>query len=127
MSAALLASTRYVSDSVTTASPGRLLIMLYDRLLLDLDRGEQELRSGNPGSEHLLHAQDIILELRGSLDVAAWPGGQGLADIYAFLLSELIAANVGREADRVSVSRALITPLRDAWVEVALKLATESA
>ena len=28
---------RYVGDSIATASPSRLLVMLYDRLLLDLD------------------------------------------------------------------------------------------
>lgn len=119
-----LASIRYVSDSVTTASPGRLLVMLYDRLLLELDRGEQELRSGTVGSNHLLRAQDILLELRASLDVDSWPGGRELADIYAFVLTELIAANIGRDPDRVAVSRALIAPLRDAWAEAALQLAT---
>lgn len=121
---AALASTRYVSDSVTTASSGRLLVMLYDRLLLEIDRGEQELRSGTPGSEHLLRAQDILLELRGNLNLDSWSGARGLADIYAFVLSELISANVGRDPDRVVVSRDLITPLRDAWAEAALQLAT---
>lgn len=121
---AALASTRYVSDSVTTAPSGRLLVMLYDRLLLELDRGEQELRSGTPGSEHLLRAQDILLELRGNLNLDSWSGARGLADIYAFVLTELIAANIGRDPDRVMVSRALISPLRDAWAEVALQLAT---
>lgn len=27
---------RYLNDSVSTASPGRLLVMLYDRLVLDV-------------------------------------------------------------------------------------------
>lgn len=123
MSAAL-ASTRYVSDSVTTASSGRLLVMLYDRLILDLDRGERELRSGNSGSEHLIHAQDILLELRTSLDLDLWAGARGLADLYVFLVGELIAANIGCDPDRVAVSRELVSPLRDAWAEAALQLAT---
>ncbi|OIQ81326.1 flagellar protein FliS [mine drainage metagenome] len=123
MSAAL-ASMRYVSDSVSTASSGRLLVMLYDRLLLDLDRGEQDLRSGHSGSEHLLHAQEILLELRANLDLNLWPAARGLADIYVFLLHELIGANVGRDPNRVATSRALIEPLRDAWAESALQLAT---
>lgn len=122
---AALASTRYVSDSVTTASSGRLLVMLYDRLLLELDRGEQDLRSGTPGSEHLLRAQEIIIELLADLKVDVWPGARGLVDIYAFILTELISANVSRNADRVAVSRALIAPLRDAWAEAALQLASE--
>jgi len=122
---AALASTRYVSDSVTTAPSGRLLVMLYDRLLLELDRGEQDLRAGTAGSEHLLRAQDILLELRADLNLDSWSGARGLADLYAFLISELIGANVSRNPDRVTVSRSLIKPLRDAWAQAALQLASE--
>jgi flagellar protein FliS len=114
---AVPASMRYVSDSVATASPGRLVVMLYNRLLLDLDRAERELRAGNAANEHLLHAQEIVIELRASL-------ANGLADLYAFLLRELIAANIGKDPDRVATSSALLTPLRDAWAEAALQLAT---
>jgi flagellar protein FliS len=114
---AVPASMRYVSDSV-------LVVMLYNRLLLDLDRAERELRAGNAANEHLLHAQEIVIELRASLDINAWPGANGLADLYAFLLRELIAANIGKDPDRVATSSALLTPLRDAWAEAALQLAT---
>ncbi len=119
-----LASTRYLSDSVATASSSRLVVMLYDRLLLDLDRGEQELRANIAGGTHLLHAQEILIELRTSLDLSSWPGANGLADLYAFLIGELIAAYLGKDPDRVAKSRALIKPLRDAWAEAALQLAT---
>ena len=30
---------RYLGDSIATASPQQLLVMLYDRLALDLERG----------------------------------------------------------------------------------------
>ncbi|HUW78807.1 MAG TPA: flagellar export chaperone FliS [Candidatus Nanopelagicaceae bacterium] len=118
------ASKRYVSDSIATASSSRLIVMLYDRLILDLERGERELRTGVVGNEHLHHAQEILIELRASLDVGAWQGAPGLADLYAFLLGELIAANIGRDPARVAACRTLVTPLRDAWAEAALQLAT---
>ena len=59
---------RYVQDAVTTASPATLLVMLYDRLVLDLMRGESALRSGqrDAANEQLNHAQDIISELANS-------------------------------------------------------------
>jgi flagellar protein FliS len=110
---------RYVADAVTTASPGRLIVMLYDRLVLDLTRAEASLREGDraAGADRLLHAQEIVLELRTSLDVTAWDGAPGLAKLYSFLITELIGANVRADADRVAGCRALIEPLRDAWWE----------
>jgi flagellar protein FliS len=119
---------RYLADSISTASPGKLLVMLYDRLVMDLVHGEQALRDGGreQASERLQHAQEIILELRTTLDVAAWSGAPGLANLYGYLLTELIGANVRGEADRVAVCRSLIEPLRDAWREAATLAAAES-
>jgi flagellar protein FliS len=112
---------RYLRDSINTASPAKLLIMLYDRLVVDLAQGEEALRAGERERAHdrLTHAQEIVLELRTSLDVEAWSGAPGLAGLYGFLLTELIGANVARDADRVAACRALVEPLRDAWREAA--------
>lgn len=110
---------RYLQDSINTAPPAKLLLMLYDRLVLDLGQGEEAIRAGQTESanEKLSHAQEIVIELRVSLDVAAWSGGPGLASLYGFLLTELIGANIGKDADRVASCRALVEPLRDAWRE----------
>ena len=37
---------RYVGDSIATASPARLLVMLYDRLVLDLVQADQARTGG---------------------------------------------------------------------------------
>ncbi|UQU65430.1 flagellar export chaperone FliS [Couchioplanes caeruleus] len=120
---------RYLQDSISTASPGKLLVMLYDRLVMDLFQGEEALRAGEreQANDKLNHAQEIILELRTTLDVDAWAGAPGLANLYGFLLTELIGANVARDADRVAACRALIEPLRDAWREAAALAVASSA
>lgn len=112
---------RYLADSITTASPAKLLLMLYDRLVLDLRRGEESLVGGErpEANKQLLHAQDIVMELRMSLDVNAWDGAARLANLYVFLLSELMQANVAGDAARVASCRNLVEPLRDAWREAA--------
>jgi flagellar protein FliS len=112
---------RYLTDTVSTASPARLLVMLYDRLLLDLSHGEAALRTGDreTASDRLIHAQEILLELRGSLDVTGWVGAPRLAQLYSFLLTQLIQANVRREPDRVASCRDLVQPLAEAWREAA--------
>ncbi|MGK5679431.1 flagellar export chaperone FliS [Actinoplanes sp. URMC 104] len=112
---------RYLQDSIQTASPAKLLTMLYDRLVVDLMQGEEALRAGERELAHekLTHAQEIIIELQVSLDVEAWSGAPGLANLYGYLLTELIGANIARDADRVAVCRGLVEPLRDAWREAA--------
>jgi flagellar protein FliS len=112
---------RYLQDSINTASPARLLIMLYDRLILDLMHGEEALRNDDRvlANDKITHAQEIVLELRVTLDVEAWDGAPGLASLYGFVLTELIGANIQRDADRVASCRSLLEPLRDAWRDAA--------
>jgi flagellar protein FliS len=118
---------RYLAQSIATASPGQLLVMLYDRLVVDLAQAEETLRAGDrqTGSARLMHAQDILVELRGSLDLTAWEGAPGLSQLYGFLLTELIKANVRGDAEVAASCRSLVEPLRDAWRE-ALQM-TQSA
>ncbi len=120
---------RYMGASITTASPQQLLVMLYDRLALDLERGEEALVQGDRQGAHepLLHAQEIILELRASLNVDVWDGGPRLAALYAWLLGELMQANLKGEVRRVRDCRAVVEPLRDAWRQAAASLAASSA
>jgi flagellar protein FliS len=112
---------RYVSDSVDTMSPGKTIVALYDRLLLDLDRAVAALALDKYGDahRHLVHAQDIVAELHLALDVSQWPAGVGLVEIYRWVHAELIAANVEKDAARIAACRELMAPLRDAWHEAA--------
>jgi flagellar protein FliS len=116
---------RYMGASVATASPQQLLVMLYDRLALDLERGEQALVDGDRqrAGEQLMHAQEIVLELRASLQVDVWDGGPRLAALYAWVLGELIQANLKGDVRRVRDCRKVVEPLRDAWREAAASLA----
>jgi flagellar protein FliS len=128
MSAAALRA-RYLGDTVATASPQQLLVMLYDRLALDLERAESALIAADreEASAQLQHAQDIVFELQGSLKVDVWEGGPRLASLYSWLISELITANVKGDLRRVGDCRKIVEPLRDAWTEAAASLASSTA
>ena len=128
MSAAALRA-RYLGDTVATASPQQLLVMLYDRLALDLERGQTALIAGDreTASEQLQHAQEIVMELQSSLQVDVWEGGPRLASLYTWLLTELITANVKGDLRRVGDCRKIVEPLRDAWREAAASLASSPA
>ena len=121
MSNLTTAHDRYRSASVETMSPARLLVALYDRLLIDLERAVHAIVAEDPASSHalLVHAQDIVSELAGSLNVEVWPPGEKLAALYNWVLKELVEANVSKDASRVVVCHDLLLPLRDAWSQAA--------
>ncbi len=120
---------RYLTDTIATASPARLLTMLYDRLLRDVSEAEDALAAGAPERADiaLRHAQEIVIELVTSLDLSAWPAGESLAHVYRFLLSELIGANVHKDSGRVTGCLRLIQPLRETWHEAAALTASDAA
>jgi flagellar secretion chaperone FliS len=128
---ATLASAKntYVRDSVQTMSPGRMIIALYDRVILDLDRAEAAIATADIFGAHssLMHAQEIIDELYTTLDVKQWPAGAQLLAVYRTIAAELISANVTKDAERVRTCRALLTPLRQAWRDAAGAVMTEGA
>jgi flagellar secretion chaperone FliS len=117
---------RYVGDSVATASPARLVTMLYDRLMRDMGGAEAAIVAGDyqSASNQLTHAQEIVIELRSALEVDKWSGGPALASLYAFLLTELIAANVHKDAKKVASCRTIVEPLQDAWHQAAAMMTT---
>jgi flagellar secretion chaperone FliS len=121
--------SQYNRDAILSATPVRLLTMLYDRLLLDLNRAEaaQESQDWQVASENLLHAQAIIAELTSSLKVDAWDGGQGLLGLYLYVSNALVAANVRRDVERTRECITLLEPLRTAWYEAAGEISTQRA
>lgn len=114
--AAFRAQQRYRDDAVLSATPERLVTMLYDRLVLDIERGEAAQRAGDwtEANSQLQHAQAIVAELTSSLS-GEWSGSTGLRSLYAFLTQTLIGANIGRDPERTRSCRELVAPLRDAW------------
>jgi flagellar secretion chaperone FliS len=113
--------SRYVSDSVETMSPARLLVALYDRLVLDLDRADAAIVTNDIAGAHnaLVHAQDIVSELLNTLDFDAWAASAQLASVYEYVIEQLVMANVQKDAAIVAECREIIQPLRDAWRQAA--------
>lgn len=118
------ARARYLADAVATASPARRIVLLYDRLWLDIQRAQAAQDAGDPAArDHLMHAQQIIAELLGSLDLATWPGGANLASLYGYLLSELIAENGSSRPGRLALITKIVSDLRETWQQAEQALA----
>lgn len=119
----------YLAATVQTASPAQLLVMLCERLNLDVERAVDALRGGRPAEAHapLLHAQDIVLELSASLKVDAWDGAAGLSAVYGFLHGQLIKANMRKDLAVAESCLALVAQLRDTWRDAAMQLMAATA
>ena len=119
------AKNAYVDNSVSTASPERLLVMLCDRLVLDVQRALEAQRDRNHPEAHaqLVHAQEVVTHLRSTLRVEGWDGGPGLASLYDWLHAQLVQANIRKDAGIAAGCLSLAEDLATTWREAALQAA----
>lgn len=120
--AASLAQTYHrvgVETDVSTASPHKLVSMLFDGLLDSLTKATGALQQGDIETKcsALSRAVRIVDEgLRSALDLQQ--GGQlaaELSDLYAYVSLRLTQANLRNQVEIVDECKRLIEPLRDAW------------
>ena len=109
---------RYLSEAVATASPAALVVMLYDRLALDLSRAVEALKEPvdlEGAHNALVHAQDVVMGLRASLRVDEWADAPKLMAVYEWLSSQLLQANMRKDPAIVAHCHEIVAPLQQAW------------
>lgn len=114
--------TAYKQQSILTAPPGRLLVMLYDGCLRFLFQSAYAMRQGDrqQSQDRMRRAEAIIDELTVTLDHTK--GGQiasNLQGIYAFCRRHLIEASLEQDPTKIEQVSELLGELREAWAEVA--------
>lgn len=113
-----------------TASPERLVVMLYDGAIRFLHQAAAAIRASDPVLAHdrLRRAEAIIDELNYTLDLDR--GGEvadRLRAIYLFCRRRLLECNLRRDADGVVEVAKLLGELRESWERVADGALRESA
>ncbi len=116
----------YRSNAVLTASPGQLVLMLYDGALkaLGLARDAFDTSAEDPRriaviNQQLLKAQAILTELQSGLNLEA--GGEfarTMDRLYDYHLGKLLEANLRKQVAPVIEVERLVRVLRDAWAEM---------
>jgi len=114
----------YLENMVRTASPAKLIEMLYQRAVELLKEAEKliEDKEYMKANENLKKAQDIVTELNLSLDMEK--GGQiaqNLRALYNYMFRRLIDANVKKDIEAAREVRGMLEELLDAWREVMKK------
>lgn len=113
------ALNQYKQNTVLTATPEELTLMLYEGAIKFMNIAKYSIDNKDIERTHssLVRAQDIILELNYSLDMN-YEISKEFRSLYEFVISKLIDANI--QKDLVSIEEALmiINEMKDAWKEV---------
>ena len=115
------AAATYQRNAVMTASPEKLVKMLYDGAMKNLEKSRVGLSDPSTARSQevglaMSKAMGIIGELRASLDHAA--GGdisRNLDQLYEFSLDQLSQANLQRTPDGVEATLEVMRTLKEGW------------
>ncbi|HEX3624950.1 MAG TPA: flagellar export chaperone FliS [Verrucomicrobiae bacterium] len=122
----------YTQIAAQTASPGLLVLMLFDRALRSLHTSLAGFEYTDPRQRNetihnnLRHAVDIIRLLNNSLDLEQ--GGElagTLRNLYRYFEDRLLKSNLQKRRDGVDEVIMHLKPLRDSWAEILSKQAQE--
>lgn len=109
---------QYQNNSVMTASPEELTLLLYNGAIKFCNLGKEAIEKQDIQSSHtnIVKAQAIIQELRVTLDVK-YPISKEMERLYEFIEQLLVEANLHKDVDKLDDALALIREFRDTWQE----------
>jgi flagellar protein FliS len=122
------ALARYGAVKVTTASPGNVLVMLYEGLVRFLREAQTAMTNKERAraGERLGRSQAILNHLLSSLDFQQSPAlCQNLQSLYVFCIGHLLKANLEQDPDKIGEVIKLLTPLRDAWATAVAQVSAQ--
>jgi flagellar protein FliS len=108
----------YKKDAVLSAPPGKLMLMLYDGALQNLNHSLRALEKGDRPSFglYLRKGQAIIAELLNTLDhKVAGDIPRNLEKLYLFVIDRLTQSNLERNSAGVEDSIRILKTLKEGW------------
>ena len=109
---------KYKETSINTASKEEITLMLYEGCIkfMNLARIGIEEKNIQKANENLIKAQNIVTELDITLNMDI-PISKNFHQLYDFVLSRLIDANIQKKEEFVDDAKMVIVDLRDGWKE----------
>ena len=109
----------YQQNSVNTASPGELTLMLYNGCLKFITLAKKAMKAGNVQDKNtnLIKAQNIIHEFMVTLNMDI-KVSEELMVMYDYIHRRLVEANVKSDETILEEVEGLVTELRDTWKQV---------
>ena len=111
----------YRQTSVATASPEKLLLMLYDGAIRFLNQARVSMGQNNieATNKWLGKLQDVIMELNTSLDMNQGEVAYNMRKLYEFYQNEVVIANVEKSIERLQPVEDFLRIFRETWAEAA--------
>jgi flagellar secretion chaperone FliS len=115
----LSANKAYQNNSVQTASPGELTLMLYNGCLkfIGLARTAIETKNTQEKNTNLLKAQKIIQELMVTLNMDL-EISKSMMQMYDYINRRLVEANIQNDVKILDELEDYVTDFRNTWKEV---------
>jgi len=112
---------QYTNHTAQTATPGQLVVMLYDGFLRFSAQAKAAFERGDVGEagNRLTRAQAIVTELRVTLDMTQGPIAQNLASIYDYVGERLTSGRLSQDTAPIDEAMRHMQELRSAWVQIA--------
>jgi len=109
----------YQQNTVNTASPGELTLMLYNGCIKFIKQARQALvdKQMEEKNTNLLKAQDIIRELMVTLNMDYEISHQ-MMQLYDYMLHRLMEANTKNDIEILNEVEGLVVEFRDTWKQV---------
>ncbi|MGU3471495.1 flagellar export chaperone FliS [Paenibacillus sp. D51F] len=120
----MAAYDKYRQSSVKTATPGQLLLSLYDgaiRFIKIAIQGIEE-RNIENANLNLGKAQSIVSELSVSLD-PSYEVSKPLEMLYEYIKYLLLEANIKKDRNLAEEALGYLTDLRQTWAEANRQMA----
>ncbi|MCR4579133.1 MAG: flagellar export chaperone FliS [Treponema sp.] len=130
------AYTAYQRTNISTASQGRLVVLLYEGAVkhltaaINLIEADSKIKPSNieQFGIHIQKAQAIVTELQVSLDMEK--GGdiaRNLMSLYVYFNEELMTASISHDKAKLQLILKMITDLTESWRMVANSTANAPA
>lgn len=118
---------QYKSNSINTATPEELTLMLYNGLVKFLMQAQSAIETNNieKANNGIIKAQAIVVEFTSTLDMN-YEVSQNLELLYDYMYRQLTQANMKKDNAIVEEVLGMAKELRDTWSQ-AMKLAKHPA
>lgn len=121
---------RYAQAQNETASPERLMVLLFETALRHIRAAAAALEAGRPAEATvpLAQATEIVVALDSTFDRARFPAlAENLGAVYRFTCQRLVAATARREAAPVREAERVFAPVADAFATAVRQLGAGAA
>src|SRR3990172_4464797 len=124
------ATRRYAQSQNETASPERLMVLLFEAALRHMRGGAASLEKGRrvDADAALTRASDIVAHLDATFDNVRFPElGKNLGVVYRFVCQRLLSGKLKNDPAPVREAGGAFFPVADAFSIAVQQLAAERA